>query len=226
MKQECPTYFKIIGKSKTLTVTLSDIKPDDDFDNEDDGILNAFTTTVNSTKGIVEDVDEEEDLVESKFEKMDEQDDIHTTYAKLYKVSKKHEKLYRLATKKLSDVEFEREEISTKFDEANQTIGALRFENNFLAKRTNKLEAEPFQVRAQLERTSSAKLDEMLSLQKSASDRTDLGYDFSSHSIAFASTTVFVSPSNNIESENNDVQNVLASENIDKGKFILGAPPK
>ena len=72
MKQECPTYLKTIGKSKTLTVTLSDIKPDDDFDNEDDGILNAFTTTVNSTKGIVEDVDEEEDLVESKFEKMDE----------------------------------------------------------------------------------------------------------------------------------------------------------
>ena len=35
-------------------------------------ILNAFTATVNPTKGIVEDVDEEEELVESKFEKMDE----------------------------------------------------------------------------------------------------------------------------------------------------------
>ena len=45
--------------------------------------------------------------MESKFEKMDEQDDIHTAYAKLYNVSKKHEKLYRLATKKLSDVELE-----------------------------------------------------------------------------------------------------------------------
>ena len=54
-----------------------------------------------------------------KFEKMDDQDDIHTAYEKLYKVSKKHEKLYRLATKKLSDVELEREEISMKFDEAN-----------------------------------------------------------------------------------------------------------
>ena len=91
---------------------------------------------------------------------MDEQDDIHTAYAKLYKVLEKHEKLYRLATKKLSEVELEREEISTKFDEANQTIGALRFENNFLAKKTKKLKAELFQVRAQLERTSSAKLDE------------------------------------------------------------------
>ena len=65
--------------------------------------------------------------MESKFEKIDEQDDIHTAYAKLYKVSKKYEKLYRLATKKLSEVELERKEISTKVDEANQTIGALRF---------------------------------------------------------------------------------------------------
>ena len=101
--------------------------------------------------------------MESKFEKMDEQDDIHIAYAKLYKVSEKCEKLYRLATKKLSDVELKREEISTKFDEANQTIGALRFENNFLAEITKKLELELFQVRVQLERTSNAKLDEMLS---------------------------------------------------------------
>ena len=98
---------------------MSDIELEDDSDNEDNGILNAFTATVNPTEGIVEDVDEKEELVESKFEKMDEQDDIHTAYAKLYKVSKKHEKSYRLATKKLSDVELKRKEISTKFDEAN-----------------------------------------------------------------------------------------------------------
>ena len=77
---------------------------------------------------------------------MDEQNDIHTTYAKLYKILEKHEKLYRLTTKKLSEVELEREEISTKFNKANQTIGTLRFENNFLAEKTKKLEAELFQV--------------------------------------------------------------------------------
>ena len=115
MKQECPTYLKTIGKSKALAATLRNTEPEDYSENEDDGILNAFIATVNLTEGIVEDVDEEEELVESKFEKMDEQDDIHTTYAKLFKVSEKLEKLYRLATKKLSEVEFERE-ISTKFD--------------------------------------------------------------------------------------------------------------
>ena len=134
--------------------------------------------------------------------------------------------MYRLASKKLSDVELEREELSTKVDEANKTIGALSFENNFLVEKTKKLEAELFQVRAQLERTSSAKLDEMLSLQKSASNQTGLGYGFSSFNIASTSTTVFVPPSNNVEIENNDVKTNLASENIDKSKSILGAPPK
>ena len=144
---------------------------------------------------------------------MDEQDDIHTTYVKL-------------TTKKLSDVELEREELSTKFDEVNQTIGALRFENNFLVEKTKKLEVELFHVRTQLERTSSAKLDEMLSIQKFASDRTGLGYYFFSPSITSTSATVFVPPANNIETENNVVKNDLASENIDKGKSILRAPLK
>ena len=153
MKQEFPTYPKSIGKSKALIATLSDTEPEDDSNNEDDGILNAFTTIVNPTEGIIEDVDEEEEFVESKFEKMDEQDGIHTAYAKLYKVSEKHEKMYRLVSKKLNEVELEWEELSTKVDAANQTIGALRFENNFLAEKTKKLEAELFQVRAQLERT-------------------------------------------------------------------------
>ena len=143
---------------------MSDIEPEEDSDNEDDGILNAFTTTVDLTDVIVEDVIEDEELVESKFEKMDDQDDIHTAYEKLYKLSEKHEKLYRLTTKKLSDVELDRKKLFTKFDEVNQTIGALRFENNFLAEKTKKLEAELVQVRAQLERTSSAKLDDMLNI--------------------------------------------------------------
>ena len=109
-------------------------------------------------------MDEEKDFVESKFEQMDEQDDIHIAYAKLYKVSEKHEKLYKLATKKLSDVELDREELSTKFDIANN--------------------------------------------------------------VASSNTTVFVSPADNVDFENNDVKTTLAGENINKSKSILGAPPK
>ena len=63
MKNECPTYLKSIGKSKAL---LSDTEPEDDFDNEDDRILNAFTATVDLIDGIVEDVVEERELVDRK----------------------------------------------------------------------------------------------------------------------------------------------------------------
>ena len=66
----------------------------------------------------------------------------------------------------------------------------------------------------------------MLSLQKSTSDQIGLGYDFSSPNIASTSATIFVPPANNIETENNDVKNELASENVDKGKSILEAPLK
>ena len=40
------------------------------------------------------------------------------------------------------------------------------------------------------------------------------------------STIVFIPLSNNVEIENNNVKIDLANENINKGKSILGAPPK
>ena len=95
-----------------------------------------------------------------------------------------------------------------------------------MAEKTNKLEAELFQVRVQLERTSSAKLDEMLSIQKSALDRTGLGYGIYSSNTTSTSTTVFVSPARNTKIENIDVKIRQANENLHKGKSILGAPPK
>ena len=100
MKQECPTYLKTIRKSKALATTLSDTEPKNDSDNDDEGILNAFTATIDPIYKVSEIVGDEEDLVDSK-------------------VSEKHEKLHRLATKKLSDVELNREELSIKIDEAN-----------------------------------------------------------------------------------------------------------
>ena len=53
-----------------------------------------------------------------------------------------------------------------------------------------------------------------------------MGYDSSSPNIASSSTTVFVSPADNVNSENNESKTEIASENLDKGKSIQGAPPK
>ena len=72
MKHEYPTYLMSIRKSKALAATLNDTEPEDDSNNEDDEILNAFTASVNPIEGIVEDVYEEEDWVVSMFDKMDD----------------------------------------------------------------------------------------------------------------------------------------------------------
>ena len=77
-----------------------------------------------------------------------------------------------------------------------------------------------------MERISSAKFDEMLSFQEAASDKTGLGYDFSSPNIASSSTTVFFSLVDNVNSDNNEFKIEIASENLDKGESILGAPLK
>ena len=63
----------------------------------------------------------------------------------------------------------------------------------------------------------------MLSFQKSAFGWTGLRYGLSFSNIVSTSTAVFVPSANNVEI---DVKTYLTSENLDKGKSILGAPPK
>ena len=73
MKQECPTYLKSVRKSKVLVATLSDTEPEiKSNDSDDEGILNTFIAIVDPTKGVTKTVEKEKDLVESKFEKINE----------------------------------------------------------------------------------------------------------------------------------------------------------
>ena len=68
-------------------------------------------------------------------------------------------------------------------------------ENTSLEEKVKNLEVELSQVRTQIERMSSAKLDEVLNAQKSSSDKTGLGYAVSSDpfsSTASGLRTVFV----------------------------------
>ena len=126
MKQECPTLLKSTSKSKALAATLSDIEPEaDSKDSDQEEIFMAFATTIDSSKESEVLTDEKKDMMESKFKKMDEKDNIYIAYAKLYKNYEKYEKLYRLARRKLSNVKLEWEELSTKVDEANQIIRTL-----------------------------------------------------------------------------------------------------
>ena len=68
-------------------------------------------------------------------------------------------------------------------------------ENTSLEEKVKNLEVELSQVRTQIERMSSAKIDEVLSAQKPSSDKTGLGYVVSSSpssSMASRSRIIFV----------------------------------
>ena len=68
-------------------------------------------------------------------------------------------------------------------------------ENTSLEEKVKNLEVEFSQARTQIERMSSAKLDEVLSTQKPSSDKIGLGYavsSSSSSSMASGLRTVFV----------------------------------
>ena len=68
-------------------------------------------------------------------------------------------------------------------------------ENTSLEEKVKNLEVKLSQARTQIERMSSAKLDEVLSVQKPSSNKTGLGYVVSSgpfSSTASGSRTVFV----------------------------------
>ena len=82
-----------------------------------------------------------------------------------------------------------------KLDETIKLVETIVVKNTSLEEKVKNLEVELSQTRTQIERVSSAKLDEVLSAQKPGSYKTSLGYVVSSSpssSTASGSGTVFV----------------------------------
>ena len=89
----------------------------------------------------------------------------------------------------------EKTDLLVKLDETRRLVETLFMENTSLEENVKNLEVELSQARTQIERMSSAKLDEVLSAQKPCFDKTGLGYVVSSSpssSTASRSRTVFM----------------------------------
>ena len=107
----------------------------------------------------------------------------------------KSEKTSHLCRNELNELKTEKVDLLVKLDETIRLVETLVVENASLEEKVKNLEVELSQVRTQIKRMSSAKLDEVLSAQKSSSDKTGLGYAVSfspSSSIASGSRTIFV----------------------------------
>ena len=152
----------------------------------------VITFAATTDKVIVESAsdskDSSDDKVPQKLTPQEAYDKLCTEFIKSKKTS-------HLCRKELNEVKTENADLLVKLDETTRLVETLVMENTLLEEKVKNLEVELSQVRTQIERMSSAKLDEVLSAQKPSSDKTGLGYAVSSgpsSSTASGSRTVFM----------------------------------
>ena len=81
-----------------------------------------------------------------------------------------------LGLKKINTLEQEKKNLLVKLFDANELITSVKIENMSLIGKVKSLEFELSLAREQLDRTSTSKLDKLLNVQKSASDKIGLGF--------------------------------------------------
>ena len=179
------------SKGKRLVAILSNTENDSSDEYLDEcGHFMAFAATTD--KVIVESASDSED---SSDDEVSKKLILQEAYNKLRTEFIKFEKTSHLCRKELNKVKTKKAELLVKLDETTRLVETLVVENISLEENVKNLEVELSQVRTQIERMSSAKLDEVLSAQKPNSDKTSLGYVVSfnpSSSMTFGSKTLFV----------------------------------
>ena len=212
MKSECPTYLK--SKGKAMAVTLSDDEvSDDEFGCDEDGNFIAFTVTtiVNESvfaKGNLSDGELSEDA------------NLQEAYNKLCKVATKDPMNVDLGFKKIASLELEKKNLFVKLFDANDLLNNVKTENMFLLDKVKNLEIELSVAREQTDRSASSKLNHMLSVQKSPSDKTDLGFVDSIFVSAPHFTNFFPS------SSSKPFVSEVVKTSVSEAKSVESTPPK
>ena len=150
----------------------------------------AFAASID--KVIVESASDSEDSSDNEVPK---KMILQEAYDKLCTEFIKSEKTSHLCRKELNEVKIEKADLLVKLDETTRLVETFVVEKTSLKEKVKNLKVELSQARTRIERMSSAKLDEVLSAQKSSSDKIGLGYAVSSgpsSSTASGSRTVFM----------------------------------
>ena len=168
MKYECPTYLK--SKGKAMAVTLSDDKVSDDESGcDEDGNFITFTATTI--------VNESMSAEENPFDReLSENVVLQETYNKFCKVAAKDAMNVELGLKKIASFKLENKKLLVKLFDANDLLNNVKTENMLLFEEVKNLKLELFVAKEQTKRSTSSKLDHILSVQKSPSDKTGLGF--------------------------------------------------
>ena len=153
-----------------MAVTLSDDEGSDHKSQSDqeENFMAFIATVVASETEIVEE--------NSSDGESSKNDDLQEAYNKLCKIAAKYAMNVDLGLKKIKTLEHEKKFFLVKLFDANELKTVVKIENMSLIERVKSLEFELFVAREQLDRTSTSKLDNMLNVQKSASDKIGLGF--------------------------------------------------
>ena len=163
MKSECPTYLKFKGKAMAVTFSDGEVS-DDESGCDENGNFIAFTATAV--------VDESVSAEENPFDgELSEDADLQEAYNKLCKVAVKDAMNVELSLKKIESLELDKKNLLVKLFDANELLNNVKTENMLLLDKVKSLKLD-FSVT----RSASSKLDRMLSVQKSPSEKSGLGF--------------------------------------------------
>ena len=184
MKSECSTYLK--SKGKAMAVTLSDNEvSDEEFGCDEDGNFITFTATAV--------VDESVSVEENPSDgELSEDADLQEAYNKLCQIAAKDAMNVELGLKKIESLELDKKNLLVKLFDANELLNNVKTENMLLLDKVKSLELD-----LSVARSASSKLDQMLSVQKSPSNKSRLGF-VESISVSTPHSTNFV-PSSSSE---------------------------
>ena len=147
------------SKDKGLVATQNDTKNDssDEYVGECSHVM-AFAAS--TEKVIMESASDSED---SSDDEVPKKLTLQEAYDKLCTEFIKSEKNSHLCRKELNEVKTKKDDMLVKLDETTRLVETLVVENTSLEEKVKNLEDEFSQARTQIERMSSAKLDEVLS---------------------------------------------------------------
>ena len=123
---------------------------------------------------------------------LSEDADLQEAYNKLCKVAAKDAMNVKLGQKKIESLELYKKNLLVKLFDANELLNNVKTENMLLVDKVKSLELD-----LSIARSASSKLDQMLSVQKSPSDKSRLGF-VESISVSAPHSTNFV-PSSSFE---------------------------
>ena len=166
MKFECQSFLR--SKGKVMVVTLSDDEVSDHESKSDqEGNFKAFTAaTVVSEIETIDENPSDRELLENS--------NLQEAYNKLCEIVAKDAMSVELGLKKINTLELEKKNLLLKLFDANELLNSVKIENMSLLEKEKSLELQLSVAREQIDGTSTSKLDEMLHVQKSVSNKTSL----------------------------------------------------